>query len=179
MQDQRNLFLAIVLSLLVLVGYQFLQPKRVVNPVPPAPTSPAQPIIAQSPAAEADRTEVLAEAPRIKIETPKLHGTLSLAGGRIDDLVLANYYETIERQKLVTLLSPAGSVEPFYVELGWTADGGTAVPTAQTVWTATGDQTLTPQTPVTLTWDNGSGLVFTRTVSVDADYLFTIKQSVA
>jgi YidC/Oxa1 family membrane protein insertase len=83
-------------------------PKRVVNPPPPAATSPAQPIVAQSPAAQVERSEVLAEAPRIKIETPKLHGTLSLAGGRIDDLVLANYYETIKHEKLVTLLSPGG-----------------------------------------------------------------------
>jgi len=179
MQDQRNLFLAIVLSLLVVLGYQFLMPKRVVNPIPPAPTSPAQPIIAQSPAAQVDRTEVLAEAPRIKIETPKLHGSLSLAGGRIDDLVLANYYETIKHEKLVTLLSPAGSVEPYFVELGWTADSGAAVPTSQTVWTQAGNGSLTPDTPVTLTWDNGAGLVFTRTVSVDRDYLFTVKQSVA
>ena len=179
MQDQRNLFLAITLSLLVIVGYQFLMPKRVVAPVPPAPTSPAQPKIAESPAAQMQRSEVLAEAPRIKIETPKLHGTLSLAGGRIDDLVLANYYETIERQKLVTLLSPAGSVEPFYVEFGWTADNNVAVPTSQTVWTQSGSGALTPDSPVTLTWDNGAGLIFTRTISVDRDYLFTIKQTVA
>jgi YidC/Oxa1 family membrane protein insertase len=179
MQDQRNLFLAIALSLVVVLGFQLLQPKKVVNPLPPAPTSPAQPIVAESPAAQIDRSEVLAEAPRIKIDTPKLHGSLSLAGGRIDDLVLANYYETIQREKLVTLLSPAGSVEPYYVETGWTADGSAPVPTAQTVWTAAGGQTLTPDTPVTLTWDNGAGLIFTRTISVDRDYLFTIKQAVA
>jgi YidC/Oxa1 family membrane protein insertase len=178
MQDQRNLFLAIALSMLVIVGYQFLLPKHV-NPPPPAATSPAQPIVAQSPAAQIDRSEVLAEAPRIKIETPKLHGSLSLAGGRIDDLVLANYYETISHEKLVTLLSPAGSVEPFFVEFGWTADNNVAVPTSQTVWTQSGSGSLTPDTPVTLTWDNGAGLTFTRTISVDRDYLFTVKQTVA
>ena len=179
MQDQRNFFLAIVLSLLVVIGYSYLTPKRTVNPPPPAPTSPAQPVIAQSPTAQVQRSEVLAEAPRIKIETPKLHGTLSLAGARIDDLVLADYYETIAHEKLVTLLSPAGSVEPFYVELGWTADGNTPVPTNQTVWTQQGSGTLTSESPVTLTWDNGAGLTFTRTISVDQDYLFTVKQTVA
>jgi YidC/Oxa1 family membrane protein insertase len=179
MQDQRNLFLAIALSLLVVFGFQLLQPKKVVNPIPQAATSPAQPIVAESPAAQTDRAEVLAEAPRIKIETPKLHGSLSLAGGRIDDLVLANYYETIKRERLVTLLSPAGSVEPFFVEFGWTADGGTPVPNSQTIWSQSGDQMLTPSSPVTLTWDNGAGLTFTRTISVDQDYLFTIKQTVA
>ena len=178
MQDQRNLFLAIVLSLAVIVGYQFLQPKRVVNPPPPTATSPAQPVVAESPAAQVERTEVLAEAPRIKIETPKLHGSLSLAGGRIDDLVLSNYYESIKHDKQVTLLSPAGSVEPYFVEFGWTADSTTPVPTAQTVWTQTGGQTLTPDTPVTLTWENGAGLSFARTISVDRNYLFTVKQVV-
>ena len=178
MQDHRNLFLAIVLSLLVVFGWTYLQPKHTVNPPPPAPTSPAQPVIAQSPAAQLQRSDVLAEAPRIKIETPKLSGTLSLAGARIDDLVLANYYETIKHEKLVTLLSPAGSAEPFYVEFGWTADGNTPVPTSQTVWTQQGSGSLTPSTPVTLTWDNGAGLTFTRTISVDRDYLFTVKQTV-
>src|ERR1700733_4689473 len=157
-QDQRNLILAIVLSAVLIFGYEFTLGRRVAHQPPPAPASTVAPVIAARPEAPAVRPDVLAEAPRIKIDTPKLHGTLSLAGGRIDDLVLANYYETIEKQKLVTVLSPAGSVEPFYVEFGWTADGGMAVPTAQTVWTANGDQTLTPQTPVTLTWDNGSGL---------------------
>ncbi|MDB5394484.1 MAG: rane protein insertase YidC [Rhodospirillales bacterium] len=179
MQDQRNLFLAIALSLLVVVGFQLLQPKKVVNPIPPAATSPAQSIVVESSAPQIDRAEVLAEAPRIKIETPKLHGSLSLAGGRIDDLVLANYYETIERKKLVTLLSPAGSVEPYFVEFGWTAPANVPVPNSQTIWTQSGSQTLTPSSPVTLTWDNGAGLTFTRTISVDQDYLFTVKQMVA
>jgi len=93
--------------------------------------------------------------------------------------VLANYYETIKHEKLVTLLSPAGSVEPFFVEFGWTADNNVAVPTSQTVWTQSGSGSLTPDTPVTLTWDNGAGLTFTRTISVDRDYLFTVKQTVA
>jgi YidC/Oxa1 family membrane protein insertase len=183
MQDQRNLFLAIALSLLVIVGYDMLMPKRHAAPHTPAPETQMQqlqPTAAAPPATAAvARAEVLAEAPRIKIETPKLHGSLSLAGGRIDDLVLTDYYETIQREKQVTLLSPAGSVDPYFVEFGWTADGGVAVPTAQAVWTVAGAQTLTPDTPVTLTWDNGAGLVFTRTISVDRDYLFTIKQSVA
>jgi YidC/Oxa1 family membrane protein insertase len=178
MQDQRNFFLAIALSILVFVGWSYLTPRRVANPPPPAATSPAQPVIAESPAAQAQRGEVLAEAPRIKIQTPKLTGTLSLAGARIDDLVLANYYETIEHEKQVTLLSPAGSAEPYYVEFGWTADGNVPVPTSQTVWTQQGSGALTPDTPVTLTWDNGAGLTFTRTISVDRDYLFTVKQTV-
>jgi YidC/Oxa1 family membrane protein insertase len=79
----------------------------------------------------------------------------------------------------VTLLSPAGSAEPFFVEFGWTADGGTPVPNSQTIWTPSGGQMLTPTSPITLIWDNGAGLTFTRTIAVDQDYLFTVKQTVA
>jgi len=183
MQDQRNLILAIALSLAVLIGYDVLMPKRPVHHPQPAPATVTQ-TAPQSAAPEAakpagEHAQALAEAPRIKIETPKLHGSLSLAGGRIDDLVLSTYYETIAHEKQVTLLSPAGSPEAFFVEFGWAADGAAKVPTAQTVWSAASDRTLTPETPVTLTWDNGDGLVFTRTISVDRDFLFTIKQSVA
>jgi YidC/Oxa1 family membrane protein insertase len=178
MKDQRNLILAVVLSALVLIGYSFLQPKRIANPTPPAPTSPAAPAVAESPAAEVERGDVLAEAPRIPIETPRLHGSLSLAGGRIDDLILNDYYETVEREKQVTLLSPAGTADPYYVNFGWTADGNLPVPDNHTVWAAAGDQKLTPTTPVTLTWDNGAGLKFTRVISVDSNYLFTISQIV-
>ena len=169
MQDQRNLLLAFALSLLVLFGWEMLTPKRVAPPPQPAPVATtAAPPAAQAPVApEAARSETLAQAPRIAIDTPRLHGSLSLAGGRIDDLVLVDYYETTERKQQVTLLSPAGSAAPYYVELGWAPEGDLAVPTGQTVWTGAADQRLTPETPVTLTWDNGAGLVFTRTISVD------------
>jgi YidC/Oxa1 family membrane protein insertase len=184
MKDQRNLVLAIALSLLVLVGYQFLLPKHPATrpALPPAADlsatapAPASPVAsgAETPATQAD---MLVDAARISIETPRLHGSISLAGGRIDDLVLADYWETPSHETPVTLLSPAGTERPFYVEFGWTADN-VSVPTAQTVWSRAGDNNLTPQTPVTLTWDNGAGLTFERTISVDSNYLFTVKQTV-
>ena len=180
MQEQRNLFLAFALSLLVLIGYQAFQSKRPVIHAPVTQVAgPTTPTVADTAAPHADQVETLAEEPRIAIETPRLHGSLSLAGGRIDDLVLANYYETAANEKLVTLLSPAGSANPYFVEFGWLSSGTVAVPTAQTVWTAAPGQKLTPETPVTMTWDNGAGLTFIRTISVDRDYLFTIRQSVA
>lgn len=177
-EQQRNLIIAVVLSALVFVGWQALMGKHVANP-PPAATNPAAPVIAQSPVPRAERTEALAEAPRIKIDTPRLKGSLSLAGGRIDDLVLADYWETVAHEKQVTLLSPAGSPSPYYVEFGWIADDKTIpVPTAQTVWTASSDRPLSPDSPVTLTWDNGAGLTFERTISVDQNYLFAINQKI-
>jgi len=176
MQDQNSLFLAITLSLLVVIGYQFLLSKRAPqsSPAASAPVSS----VAKGRLTIPQRGERLADAPRIAIETPRLHGSLSLAGVRIDDLALSTYYETINREKTVTLLSPAGSAEPYFVEFGWTAADATPVPTARTVWTPSGGQALTPDTPITLTWDNGAGLTFVRTVSIDRDYLFTVKQVV-
>ncbi len=187
MQDQRNLILAITLSLIVVFGYQYFLPKRVpVTPPPqqstavtPPAASPVAPADIGSPAGPVQPSDLLAEAPRIPVDTPRLKGSLSLAGGRIDDLVLTGYYETVEHQKEVTLLAPAGSPAPYYVEFGWRAQGNVPLPTAKTVWTSTGAQKLTPETPVTLTWDNGAGLTFTRTISVDPNYLFTVKQTVA
>ena len=184
MEDQqRNLIIAIALSALVFVGWQALMGKRVQHaPTPvaseqtaPAPT--AAPVPPGAPVPRADTSDALPDAPRLKIDTPRLKGSISLAGGRIDDLVLSDYYETVEHKTPVTLLSPAGSATPYFVEFGWTAqDGAVAVPTSKTVWTAASDHPLTPDSPVVLTWDNGAGLVFERTISVDANYLFKIVQ---
>jgi len=183
MQDQRNLALAFALSLLVLIGYELLYPHKPVLPPVPAQiaSTTTAPAIVAGPAPAVQQIDSLADAPRIAIETPRLHGSLSLAGGRIDDLILSDYFDIDEKTKLKTpviLLSPAGSANPYFVEFGFTAGDGAATPTAHTVWSSAGDQKLTPQTPVTLTWDNGSGLVFSRTISVDDNFLFTIKQSV-
>lgn len=190
-EQQRNLIIAIALSALVFVGWQALMGKRVPHtPIqstatvagpaaPPASPVAASPVAAIPPVPRVEATDTLADAPRIRIDTPRLKGSLSLAGGRIDDLLLADYYETVDHQKQVTLLSPAGSANPYFVEFGWTPqDPAIQVPTARTVWTAASDHPLTPDSPVTLTWDNGAGLVFERTVSVDANYLFKIVEKV-
>ena len=77
------------------------------------------------------------------------------------------------------LLSPSGTGDPFYAEFGWVGAAGTKVPDAETVWTQQGSGALTAGKPVTLTWDNGEGLEFRRTIAVDDKYLFTIKDEVA
>ena len=119
-----------------------------------------------------------AQIERVKIDTPSLKGSINLTGGRIDDLLLADYHETVEpTSPLVELFSPAGSEHPYYADFGWVArPGGPAVPTAETQWTAEGGP-LAPGKDVTLTWDNGAGLVFRRTFSVDEKYMFTVRQT--
>jgi YidC/Oxa1 family membrane protein insertase len=127
------------------------------------------------------RDAVLKAAPRLAIDTPSLTGSISLRGSRIDDLVLRKYHEQVSKQSPeVVFFSPSGSQHPLYAEFGWTAAPGSGVktPDGNALWQAEGSDRLTPATPVTLVWNNGEGLVFRRTVSVDESYMFTVKDSV-
>lgn len=128
-----------------------------------------------------NRDTVLATSERVTIETDKLRGSINLTGARIDDLLLTKYRERVEKDSpLITLLSPSGTANAFYSEFGWVAakNSTTKVPSGSTVWTAQANARLTPTTPVVLTWDNGEGLLFKRTIAVDEDYLFTIEDTV-
>mgnify|MGYP006192321369 CR=1 FL=1 len=131
----------------------------------------------------ADRATAVAASPRVTIDTPKLSGSLSLAGGRIDDLLLKSYRETVDpTSPEVRLMSPVGKDHPYYAVFGWLAGNGLEpadVPDAKTQWSVAGNATLTHETPVTLTWQNTKGLTFTRTISIDADFMFTITDTVA
>jgi YidC/Oxa1 family membrane protein insertase len=196
--EQRNLLLAIVLSVGILIGFQYLFEKMSPpRPPPPAPTAQQQaqpapatpgavtpgtavpaPGAAAQPKAET-REEAIAEQPRVKISTPRLHGSIALTGGRIDDLTLATYRQATDpKSPEVVLLWPTGTKDPYFAEFGWVAGtSGTKVPGADTKWTAAGGP-LTPNSPVTLSWDNGAGLLFTRTITIDQSYMFTLRDAV-
>lgn len=122
------------------------------------------------------------DAPRIAIDTPTLEGSISLKGGRIDDLRLKGYRETLEPDSpIVTLLSPVGNANPYYALFGWAPGSGLTqdqVPGANTMWSLESGSDLGPDSPVTLKWDNGAGLTFKREVSIDDKLMFTITQSV-
>ncbi|MBF0561902.1 MAG: membrane protein insertase YidC [Alphaproteobacteria bacterium] len=207
MPEQRNLILAVVLSMAILLVFQYLGPKHPPQPAEvetvaatSAPTTPQQPAPAL-PAASApvvpgmpaerippspgvttaggERPTAIVATPRVRVNTPGLHGTLSLTGGRIDDLALVKYHETIDPSSPeIKLLSPFGSANPYYAEFGWVPTvANVTLPGADTLWHA--DRTeLTPSNPVTLTWDNGANLRFVRTIAVDENYMFTITQRV-
>ena len=106
-----------------------------------------------------------------------LHGSLSLTGGRIDDLTLADYHVDLDDEVEIELLNPVGTANPYFAEFGWVAEGDVAVPGNETLWQADAD-TLRANEPVTLSWDNGSGLLFTRTITLDDNYMFTVEQQV-
>ncbi len=134
------------------------------------------------PGGVANRAAALKEAPRVPIKTPRLSGTVSLVGGRIDDLSLNDYKTTIDANaEIVTMLSPVGSPHPYYALYGWAPGAGVApeaVPGPNTQWELAAGAVLSPGSPITLEWDNGAGLVFERVISVDKDYMFTVRQSV-
>jgi YidC/Oxa1 family membrane protein insertase len=126
------------------------------------------------------REAALADSPRIAIDTPSIAGSIALKGGRIDDVSLKNYHETVDpKSPIIVLLSPENGPDPYYAETGFLAAGSGAptLPTGDTLWTAE-QTTLTATQPLTLTYDNGQGLVFKRTISVDDRYMFTVADSV-
>ncbi|MCW5696181.1 MAG: membrane protein insertase YidC [Bauldia sp.] len=193
MGNNRNFIIAIALSIVVLFAWQYFvaQPQieraqqdaanQVAASEPLAPAGQLDGGAAVVPQIIAEtREEAIGETARIPIETPSLTGSINLVGARIDDLSLNDYRVTIEDgSPNVVLLSPANGPGGYFAEFGWLGGAGVAAPGSATVWTAPAGAVLTPETPVTLTYDNGAGLVFTRIVSVDAEYLFTVADSVA
>jgi YidC/Oxa1 family membrane protein insertase len=167
------------------------QPQTTITAQQPPPSSSTAPAAAPSAPAAAPAASLPAPKPRaevlgagkdsrIGIDTPKLHGSISLIGGRLDDLTLATYRETIDpKSPEIVLLSPPGTADAYFIDVGWsTGDKSTPVPSDETRWTATSGGALTPTHPVDLTWDNGKGLTFTRRIAVDENYLFTITEGV-
>src|SRR5258707_10502331 len=210
MTDNRNTILAVILSGLVLIAWQYfynvpqMEKQRAAEHaqselVKPAAqggstTAPTTPQTGAAPSANApatnqpasaapvDRDTAIASAPRVKIDTPRLSGCISLKGARIDDLSLVQFRETVDPSSPpIVLYSPSGTENPYYAEFGWVpASGSTAkIPDYNTVWQQEGSGSLTPTTPVTLKYDNGDGLTFRRTISIDDRYLFTIKDDVS
>ncbi len=208
MTDNKNFYLAIALSILVILGWNYFyglpqmqrarqaqaqlqsqaatpQPDAgpAVSGVTGAATPPATPATtpgAVAPETVTSRTDALASSPRVALDTPSLSGSIDLKGGRIDDVSLKNYRQTTDpNSPIIELLSPSGSPHPFYAEIGYVgASGGNlALPGADTLWTADGDR-LTDTKPLTLTYDNGQGLKFSRTIAVDDHFMFTVKDSV-
>jgi len=189
--DQKRLFLAIAVSLAILLGFQMLIAPHLPKP-PPRPvaavTTPntvsatpaaGAPAAAAPPAAGA-ATAVPRNVPRVKIVAPRVSGSISLLGARLDDLLLTQYRETTAPDSSdVRLLEPRAEEHPYYIQYGWTASGAeaTKLPDNDTVWTASAD-TLGPGRPITLSWNNAAGLTFLIEMSVDDDYMFTVRQSV-
>ena len=191
MDDQnKNLILASVLSFIVIITWFILFPPP--EPVPSDIESAQQQSeesnlapnadTAKAPLIETGETEIAVEAERIQIENELLTGAISTQGGRIDQLSLKNYRNTIsEDSDIVTLLSPVGKPEAYYAAFGWAPAVGIKpdqVPDPNTIWTVVGNNILTPSSPISLVWDNGNGVKFMRKISIDEKYMFTVEQGI-
>ena len=218
MNDQKNLILAIAISVVIMVGFQFffegprkerelaLQQQQAAQQTtqPATPTVPAQPPATPTPGPSAGDASLpqlpgdtstgpsvaapatapttvapTAAAPRIDVQTSRMHGSISLLGGRIDQVILSDYHVTIDPDSPpIVLFSPAGTENPYFAQFGWLPQDRTIpVPGPDTRWQSNA-QKLTPDAPITMTWDNGQGLRFVRTYAVDANYMFTVTQRV-
>jgi len=186
--DQKRLFLAIAISIAILLGFQLLLPKPPPNlqTAQTIPTQATPTTVTPRPTGDvaAPGTQPIAvppprDVPRVKISAPRVQGSISLLGARLDDLVLRDYREQVDlNSPLVRLLEPRADPQPYYVQFGWTAENGnTKVPDLDAVWSASAPE-LTNASPVTLSWDNSAGQVFEIALSVDADYMFTAEQRV-
>jgi YidC/Oxa1 family membrane protein insertase len=187
--DQKRLFVAIVASLAILFGFQYLiaphLPKAVQHPsaqlaTPDTAASTQAHGVASATAPDQAAAAVPSNVPRVTIAAPRLAGSISLLGARIDDLTLTQYRETLAPNSPdVRLLDPLSTDKPYYIQYGWTAAPGESVklPDGDTVWSASA-QTLSPGKPVTLSWNNGAGLTFFIKLDVDDEYMFTVQQTV-
>src|SRR5881394_2066810 len=213
MTDNRNTILAVILSGLVLIAWQYFynmpqmerqraqsqtqaelnkpSPQTAPGSTTPGSTTP-QPGSAPSATTPAgqpgaaqpvvSRDTAIAASPRIKIETPRVSGSISLKGARIDDLSLEKFRDTVNpASPAIVLFSPSNTASPYYAEFGWVpASGSTArIPDQNTMWQQEGSGALSPTNPVTLKYDNGEGLTFRRTIAIDDRYLFAIKDDVS
>ncbi len=216
MNDQRNLIVAIVISVAIMFGFQFFfeAPRQeaamrqqqelaekakaaeeaaktpgapggaitgaVILPQPPATGGVSVPQLpGASIGAAAGVAVPTAAAPRLQIQTPRLNGSISLIGARIDQLTLVDYHATVEPSSpQIVLFAPAGTEKPYFAEFGWLPqDRAIAVPGPDTPWQSE-SKALTPSTPAVLRWNNGQGLTFIRTIAIDDNYMFTVTQRV-
>ena len=199
MDNQRNLILAIVLCLALLLGFELVVGKLYPTPPPServaAQADPAPEQVAAKHTREGGLTDPgeaaeeardlsteLAAASRVAIDAPEVAGSINLVGARIDDIVLKTHRQTVKRDSgPVRLFSPAGTPAQQFAQFGWVATGeaGQAVrlPDARTVWRADGGP-LAPGKPVTLSWDNGQGQEFRIRFTIDEFYMLTAERTV-
>jgi YidC/Oxa1 family membrane protein insertase len=196
MNNQKNVLLAIALAAAVLFVWQYfvatpamkaeqarqavlsheVKPKSVAN----APTLPGM----AAGGTQMTRSAALkVDGPRVTIDTPMVDGSILLKGARLDDLRLKHYRETTDpKSPEIVLLAPKSTSYPYYAEFGWVGGGASSrqnLPNDTTPWTQAGSGALSPGHPVTLTWDNGQGLVFTRSIAIDDKFMFTVTDNVA
>ncbi|MDR1025798.1 MAG: membrane protein insertase YidC [Lactobacillus sp.] len=185
MSESKNLYIAVILSIVVIYASNLLFPKKEIEPITETK------VVAEVKSAEVKEgtsttviepievEEALKADRRIDIENSNVLGSIRVKGARLDNIILTKYKQTLEPDSdNVELLQPYQTEHPYYVDFGWTAiDKDIKLPNENTLWNVKGEK-LTPTSPIIFTWKNGQGITFIRKISVDDNYMFTIEQSV-
>ncbi|MDB0034553.1 membrane protein insertase YidC [Alphaproteobacteria bacterium] len=182
MENQKNLFLAIIISMAIIFGFQLLVPQPERTPVTEdtnTQDSVSLDIQGATSAILLDRDQVLEETIRVTFDNSKIKGSINLEGGIIDDLVLEEYRETLDpTSDFITYLNPLGSQDAYYLDTGWVSPDSTIeLPNNKSVWKA--DKTsIGMNDPVKLTWQNSQNITFEKIITLDEHYLFSVDQRV-
>ena len=173
--ETRNVLLAIILSTIVLVFWATFFEAPIVDQttnekVVTKSQDSSSPTIDETEKEiknEITRDDVINNTNRIKVENENIKGSISLEGAIIDDIIFKNYKETLNGENKVIFLNPKNSSGEYFIETGWASDGNEKIklPLSDTIWKVKGNSTLTPNNPVTIEWDNGDGLIFTKKIA--------------
>ena len=182
--DTKNVIAAISLSAAVIILYGLFfapSPKEIkkLDQEKTTLTSEAPKLDTSEKLIEISREKAIKESERVQFENENIRGSISLLGGTIDDLVFKNYTETLEGENKITLLHPKNFSQGYYVETGWvTSSKNIDLPDSKTVWSIEGNNILTPNQPITLSWNNDQGIIFKKKIEIDEKFLFSINQSI-
>ncbi len=186
MNEQKNLYLAIGISIAIIIFFQILLPTQPIQP-PPANENeilePATSIDEQSNKLVEiirPKEDIINTTKRVSFKNSSIEGSINLKGAIIDDLILSKYKNSLEpNSDNIQLLLPDGTANPYYIETGWKElkDSNIDLPNLQTEWNSE-SLNLTPTNPVSLTWTNAQGITFKVNYSIDDKYMFSIKQEI-
>jgi len=191
--DSKNVLMAVILSTVIIVGWQVLvvdpelkktktEATKIEQTTSANNGKPSAPSINNklpAPQKSISRTDAVSSEQRVRLENEKLTGSISLNGALIDDVVLKTYKETLDKNsKQVVILNPKKMNTGYYLESGWASANNLKVPDNNSVWTLVKNKSLTPQTPIALEWDNKNGLIFNKKIEIDNQYLFKITESI-
>ncbi len=182
--DTKNVIAAISLSAAVIILYGLFfapSPKEIkkLDQEKTTLTSEAPKLGTSEKLIEISREKAIKESERVQFENENIRGSISLLGGTIDDLVFKNYTETLEGENKITLLHPKNFSQGYYVETGWvTSSKNIDLPDSKTVWSIEGNNILSPNQPITLSWNNDQGIIFKKKIEIDEKFLFSINQSI-
>ena len=185
--DSKNVIAAISLSAAVIIIYGLF-----FAPPPPDPkkinneknnvvesTSEAPSLDQNVEVSKISRNEAIENEDRVQFENSTVIGSISLVGASIDDLTFKKYTNTLNGDDNVILLNPKKVEDGYYIETGWaTANKNINLPSSKTIWTIEGNNKLTPNSPIKLSWTNDQNIKFIKDISIDDQYLFKVNQTI-